>query len=448
MTLLHLLQILLLAIIQGAAEMLPISSSAHVTVVARLLGFDLGSDADVAAAHRWAFLLVMLHTGTMAAVLLYFRRRWLGLLRQWPALLAATAVTGAVGFGLKTLIEHTCLRDPKTGAHGHIETLFHNLPLIAASLAAVGLLILVAGLKERRQPGASQTVSFPQALLQGLVQAICLPFRGLSRSGSTISVALLQGVNRLRAEEFSFALAVLLTPALIAYEGYKLVGTHTAAAADSRAAGFIPVGAAATDSTTAPAPEKLTNLLLPGLAGMAFSFLSGLVGLWLLSRWLEQGHWWWFGVYCLAASAVVLAVHFGLPATSWKTFIPRCPSSRNCKRFHPADDAKCPSSLLTQCSGHDSKFTPNSSGSRTTAANSSGPRDEKPSQAGRQRGGTTASTIRLPSSGGIGSKLKHASSTLISTSMLRKRVRATRVWGSIHVPSCPRLYAINPANAA
>lgn len=320
MSLLHLLQILLLAIIQGAAEMLPISSSAHVTVVARLLGFDLGSDADIAAiaaAHRWAFLLVMLHTGTMLAVLLYFRRRWLGLLRQWPALLAATAVTGAVGLGLKTLIEHTWLRDPKTGAHGHIETLFHNLPLIAASLAVVGLLILVAGLKERRQPGTTLSVRFPQALLQGLVQAICLPFRGLSRSGSTISVALLQGVDRLRAEEFSFALAVLLTPALIAYEGYKLVGAHPtiAAAADSRAAGFTPAVAMATDSTAAAVPEKLTNLLLPGMAGMAFSFLAGLAGLWLLSRWLEQGHWWWFGVYCLAASGVVLAVHFGLPGS-------------------------------------------------------------------------------------------------------------------------------------
>src|SRR5579859_6374619 len=98
MSLLHLLQILVLAIIQGAAEMLPISSSAHVTIAARLMGFDLGHDE--AAAYRWAFLLIMLHTGTMVAVLLYFRRRWLGLLRQWPALLAATAVTGAVGFGL------------------------------------------------------------------------------------------------------------------------------------------------------------------------------------------------------------------------------------------------------------------------------------------------------------------------------------------------------------
>ena len=113
MSLLQLLQILVLAIVQGVAEMLPISSSAHVTIVAKLIGFDIGKDP--AAAHRWAFLLIMLHTGTMLAVLLYFRHRWKGLLRQWPALLAATAVTGAVGFGLIKLIEHTVLRDPKTG---------------------------------------------------------------------------------------------------------------------------------------------------------------------------------------------------------------------------------------------------------------------------------------------------------------------------------------------
>jgi len=299
MSLLHLLQILLLAIIQGAAEMLPISSSAHVTLAAKLIGFDLGSDD--AAKYRWAFLLVMLHTGTMLAVLVYFRQRWKGLLRQWPALLTATAVTGAVGWGLKHLIEHVWLRDPRTGAPGNIEQLFLNLPLIAAALASVGLLIFAAGIKELRQPAQGESVGWWPALVQGIVQGLCLPIRGLSRSGSTISVAMIQGIARQRAEEFSFALAVLLTPALIAYEGHKLLALRHAAVTDA-------VGAAA-------AVPQVTDLLLPGLVGMAFSFLAGLVGLWWLSRWLERGHWWWFGVYCLAAAAVVLAVHYGLPAT-------------------------------------------------------------------------------------------------------------------------------------
>ena len=158
--------------------------------------------------------------------------------------------------------------------------------MIAASLAVVGLLILLAGRKERRQPGTSEEFSFAQALIQGFVQALCLPFRGLSRSGSTISVALLQGINRVRAEEFSFALAVLLTPAAIAYEGYKLVGTHhtSPATSDQQAAGLAPAGATTSSSTVPTAPEKLSDLLLPGLAGMAFSFLAGLVGLWWLSR--------------------------------------------------------------------------------------------------------------------------------------------------------------------
>ena len=66
------------------------------------------------------------------------------------------------------------------------------------------------------------------AIVIGMVQGLALPFRGFSRSGSTISTGLFFGIERLRAEEFSFALAVLLTPVLIVYEGRHLVG-HGAA---------------------------------------------------------------------------------------------------------------------------------------------------------------------------------------------------------------------------
>ena len=57
-----------------------------------------------------------------------------------------------------------------------------------------------------------------------MVQGLALPFRGFSRSGSTISTGLFFGIERIRAEEFSFALAVMLTPVLIVYEGRHLIG--------------------------------------------------------------------------------------------------------------------------------------------------------------------------------------------------------------------------------
>jgi undecaprenyl-diphosphatase len=287
-------QILVLAIVQGAAELLPVSSSAHVTIAARLMGLDLSSSP--AAENHWAFLLVMLHTGTMVAVLVYFRSRWRGLLGQWRALLAATVVTGAVGWGLKTVIEKVFLRGTAGKDPQQIEHLFHNLPLIGASLAAVGLLIFAAGIKEQRSPGKLTSVSFPSSLLIGVVQGLCLPFRGFSRSGSTISTGLFLNIERMRAEHFSFALAVLLTPAVIFYEGHKLLGHH--------------------GGPTALSSAEVSKLLLPGILGMLFSFAAGLVALRLLSRWLERGGWKWFGVYCLVAAAVVMAIHTSMPITA------------------------------------------------------------------------------------------------------------------------------------
>ncbi|HZZ73794.1 MAG TPA: undecaprenyl-diphosphate phosphatase, partial [Pirellulales bacterium] len=182
MSLLHILEVLLLAIVQGAAELLPVSSSAHVAVVSRLIGLN-----KAGSPFEWAFLLVMLHTGTMFAVLLYFWPRWKPLLKYLPMLLGATVATLALGGGLKFGIERFLLDHEH---HQKIESLFQNLPLIAAALVVVGVFIIAAGYKEARSPGTIESLSWPHAILIGLVQAICLPFRGLSRSGSTISTGM------------------------------------------------------------------------------------------------------------------------------------------------------------------------------------------------------------------------------------------------------------------
>src|SRR3954451_335601 len=103
-----LIQVVVLAVIQGLAELLPVSSSAHVIVAEKLMGLDPSAPA-------MTFLLVMLHTGTMFAVLLYFWRRWLvlfqaGLMPFLRRLVIATGFTGVVGLGLKVAIEHTVFR--------------------------------------------------------------------------------------------------------------------------------------------------------------------------------------------------------------------------------------------------------------------------------------------------------------------------------------------------
>src|SRR5271168_3310698 len=104
-------QILILGLVQGAAELLPVSSSAHVIVAEKLMGIDPSSPEAT-------FLLVMLHTGTMFAVIVYFWKSWaanyfstaVNLQRTVVNVLVATVVTGVIGFGLKTAIEKVVLR--------------------------------------------------------------------------------------------------------------------------------------------------------------------------------------------------------------------------------------------------------------------------------------------------------------------------------------------------
>ena len=278
-----LLHVLILAIVQGIAELLPVSSSAHVIVAEKLLGLD-------PTAPQMTLLLVMLHTGTMFAVIVYFWKSWresyFSSTRQFRTngarILVATAATGAIGLALMKTIKYVVAgNDPGF----EIEHLFGNATLMATALAAAGVLII---LSSRKATVGKDDVSMRSALWIGAIQGLCLPFRGFSRSGATISTGLTLGVDRRRAEQFSFALAVVLTPIVIAREGYRLYKVDAASAAGDAGALWHAIG--------------------PGLLGMFLSFLVGLLALRWLSRWLEQGRWHVFGAYCLFAAVVVLWV--------------------------------------------------------------------------------------------------------------------------------------------
>jgi undecaprenyl-diphosphatase len=289
----HYLQIVILALIQGFCELLPVSSSAHVIVAEKLMGLNASSP-------EMTFLLVMLHTGTMFAVIAYFWNSWRrdyfaskeAFIATAKQVIVATAATGIVGVILKLLIEKVAFHGRQ---HAEVEELFDNLPLIGTALASVGVLILVAGrgrAKGGQGVGLVAGVDTRQSLWIGVVQGLCLPFRGFSRSGSTISTALLLGVTREKAEKFSFALAVVLTPVVIAMEAKRLLVHHAASAV-----------------STAVAPTvNLSAMLMPGLLGMVCSFVAGLLALQWLSRWLEHGRWQWFGYYCLVAAAAVFFI--------------------------------------------------------------------------------------------------------------------------------------------
>src|ERR1700744_816665 len=133
-------QVIVLAIVQGLAELLPVSSSAHVVVAEKLLGLDPSSPP-------MTLLLVMLHTGTMFAVIAYFWRQWRGAYFSGMAafksvagrIVLATIVTAIVGEIIIKILEYTALKDVP---HSEIEDLFGRLDFIAPALAAAGILIL------------------------------------------------------------------------------------------------------------------------------------------------------------------------------------------------------------------------------------------------------------------------------------------------------------------
>ncbi len=278
-----LLKVLILSVIQGAAELLPVSSSAHVIVAEKLMGLD-------PTRPEMTLLLVMLHTGTMFAVIFYFWNSWKEsffssrkvFIDAAVLIISATVITGIIGLTIKALIEKTLL---KGAQHAEIENLFGNLGIMAAALFAAGIFTVWAGRGNRSRWRGSE-LGMREASLIGAVQGLCLPFRGFSRSGATISMGLALGSSKKRVEEFSFALAVVLTPPIILRELMRLMRAQNAHGAGT-----------------------VLSLLVPSLAGMVLSFTSGIVALAWLSRWLERGRWQVFGFYCIVASIAVFLLY-------------------------------------------------------------------------------------------------------------------------------------------
>ncbi len=211
-------QALILAILQGLTEFLPISSSAHLVIPSLVLGWpDQGLAFDVAV-----------HVGTLSAVLVYYRSdlarmaaSWFGSLGGRPAdddsrlvWYLALATVPAVLVGLL--------------AGDYIESDLRNLPVIATTTLLFGLLL---GVADRRAvaPGSGRSLNLGTALLVGLAQAVA-PVPGVSRSGITITAGLLLGMDRQAAARFSFLLSIPVIAGAGTLKAWQLL--HSAAAVD------------------------------------------------------------------------------------------------------------------------------------------------------------------------------------------------------------------------
>jgi undecaprenyl-diphosphatase len=256
-------QVLVLAVVQGIAEFLPISSDGHLVIVAPLLFGQSESPPGLLG------VSIALHIGTLGSILLYYHKRIARLLAQdrrtIGLILVGTIPAGLLGIAIKLWAERL------------VES-----PLLA------GLMLPVTGaalLWSSRQPAGSteyNAMSWRDSLVIGICQAAAI-LPGLSRSGSTIAAGLGAGLTRPAAVTYSFLLAI---PALAG-------------------AGLLEVLSIVAKGSP---PVPLTWLF----AGGTVSLVVGLTALWSLERVLQRGWLHWFGWYCIGLGAVVIAWQLAL----------------------------------------------------------------------------------------------------------------------------------------
>jgi undecaprenyl-diphosphatase len=211
------LQLIVIALVQGLSEFLPISSSAHLILIPAITGWpDQGLAFDVAA-----------HVGTLAAVCLYFRRDLVLLARHWVlscskrqldehARLAWAVLLGTIPVGLVGL-----------AAHDYIATSMRSPALIATTTVLFGIVLWLADYHGRRRR-ALDRLSVTDVLLIGCAQALAL-VPGVSRSGITMTAALAVGLTREAGARYSFLLSIpviVLAGTLETIELAQLGGTH------------------------------------------------------------------------------------------------------------------------------------------------------------------------------------------------------------------------------
>ena len=268
-----LVQAVVMGIVQGLTEFLPVSSSGHLIVVPALFGWD---DAFITS----LVFSVMLHLGTLAALLVYFRADWLRLVPAGLSALRERRFAGDPDRRLAWLIAVATIPALIAGflLNDAIETVFRQVGLVAVMLVVGGAILWLADRHGRRNRTISG-LTFPVALGIGAAQALAL-VPGISRSGISISAGLFSGLDRESAARFSFLMATPITAIAGAYEISKLL------------TGDSPVGASV---------EVLA-------VGMLAALVSGLLAIHGLLRFLRSHPTHVFVVYRVILAAVIVVI--------------------------------------------------------------------------------------------------------------------------------------------
>ena len=260
------IQALVLALVQGITEFLPISSSAHLILVPHLLGWeDQGLAFDVAV-----------HVGTLSAVVFYFRTELARMTIDWLRSCAGRGMSDDARLAWLVVLATIPVVVAGLLLHALIENQLRSPLVIAATTIGFGLLLWFAD-RLGRHARTTTSLSVMDAILIGIAQAVAL-IPGTSRSGITMTAALALGLTRTDAARFSFLLSI---PAILmagAYETWKLLSDT----------GPVDWGA----------------LLL----GMLMAAVSAWLCIHFFLRLIERIGMWPFVVYRLLLGAVLLAV--------------------------------------------------------------------------------------------------------------------------------------------
>ena len=251
-----LFKIVILALAQGITEFLPISSSGHLSILKTFL--DINSDG--------ALIEVVLHAGTLLSILLFYRKRLSKIfkrilnkdeesLRFFSCVIVAIIPIGIIGFIFGDSIEY----------------LFNNTKLVCLFLIITGIFLIFSNFWRSKISNFNTRKSF----LIGIAQMFAI-LPGMSRSGLTIGMGNIIGIDAKKSAEFSFIIAIpVLTGVIVKY--------------------FLNLE---WDSISI----SINYLFL----GLIISFITGLLSLrWLISL-LEKGKFWYFGLYCIFIGLISL----------------------------------------------------------------------------------------------------------------------------------------------
>jgi undecaprenyl-diphosphatase len=269
----------IMGVVQGLTEFLPVSSSGHLILVPYLLGPYLPGMRD-------PFIMslefsVMLHIGTLVALLIYFRSDWLRLIPAFVAAVRQRSLDGDPDRRLAALLAVATVPALVIGFLLHdLENSIREVGPVAVTLV-IGAAILWLAERTGSLRRVALDLTFAQALAIGGAQAIAL-IPGISRSGISISAGLFAGLRRDEAARFSFLMATPVTAAAAAYEVLSVVR-----------GGGVQVEAA------------------PLAAGLIASFVFGVLAISALLRFLRTRSTDVFIAYRVLVAAAVLIIWLG-----------------------------------------------------------------------------------------------------------------------------------------